>query len=118
MEISNLLGCAVYDKITKQHLAFSFVNSKEEYIRQNVEMLVASQKNLNDLQPKILCEYDVSTGVITPRNEEFGFDCYKMPATKAEALAPLGVDFAKDALEFEMWREERQKKLANKADRE
>lgn len=110
MELPELLGCVVYDKIIKQHLAFTFVNSKEEYIRSMVENLIQSQKNLNDLQPKIICKYDVTTGVITPMNEEFGFDCYKMPMTKAEALAPLGVDFANEALEFEQWKREKAEK--------
>lgn len=111
MNVPDLLGCVVYDKIMKQHLAFSFCNSKEEYIRNNVESFIASSRNLNDLQPKVICTYDVISGTITPLCEEFGFDCYKMPATKADALAPLGVDFAKDALEFQQWREEREKKL-------
>lgn len=34
-----------------------------------------------------------------------------MPMTKADALAPLGVDFAHEALEFQQWKEERNKKL-------
>lgn len=100
MELNNLLGCVVYDKVQKQHLNFQFVNCKEEYIRNNVETLIMACKNLNDLQPKIVCSYDVVTGVVNPMCEEFGFDCYKMPMTKADALAPLGVDFAKEALEF------------------
>lgn len=111
MNVPDLIGCVVYDKISKQHLAFSFCNSKEEYIRNNVESFIMSSKNLNDLTPKVICTYDVMEGKITPCNEEFSFDCYKMPATKADALAPLGVDFAKDALEFQQWKEEREKKL-------
>lgn len=111
MNIPDLLGCVVYDKISKQHLAFSFCNSKEEYIRNNVESFIQSCKNLNDLTPKVICTYDAENGVITPCNEIFTFDCYKMPMTKADALAPLGADFAKDALEFQQWKEEREKKL-------
>ena len=114
MEIPNLLGCVVFDKVSNQHLGFTFCNSKEEYIRNNVESFIRSSKNLNDLTPKIICEYNVITGEIIPKNEVFGFDCYKMPATKADALAPLGVDFAKDALEFQQWKEEREKKLREK----
>lgn len=114
MELNDLLGCVVYDKIEKQHLHFEFVNCKEEYIRNNVETFIQVCKNLNDLQPKIICKYNVATGVITPLCEEFSFDCYKMPMTKAEALAPLGVDFANEALEFEKWKKEN----AEKADKE
>lgn len=112
MNIPNLLGCVVYDKVTKQHLNFSFCNSKEEYIRSSVEQIIMTCKNLNDLQPKVICTYDVITGEITPTCEEFGFDVYKMPPTKADALAPLGVDFAHEALEFQRWKEERAKKLS------
>lgn len=111
MELPNLLGCVVYDKVSKQHLGFTFVNSKEEYIRSQVESFIQSCKNLNDLQPKVICTYDVISGVITPCNEEFGFDVYKMPMTKADALAPLGADFAHEALEFQQWKEERIKKI-------
>ena len=111
MEIDDLLGCCVYDSVTKQHLNFTFTNSKEEYIRSNVENLILGCKNLNDLQPKVICTYNVKTGVITPCCEEFSFDVYKMPMTKADALAPLGADFSKEALEFAQWREERIIKL-------
>ena len=114
MELNDLFGCVVYDKIEKQHLNFQFVNSKEEYIRNNVETLIQVCKNLNDLQPKIICSYNPMTGIITPKNEEFGFDCYKMPMTKADALAPLGVDFAREALEFEQWKKEKAEKADKK----
>lgn len=111
MNANLLIGCCLYDKVSKRHVAFTFVNSKEEYIRSMVESAIMQYKNLNDLTPKIVCEYDVVTGVVIPKNEVFGFDCYKMPATKADALAPLGVDFAKEALEFEQWKKERNEKI-------
>lgn len=114
MNTIKLFGCALYDKISKQHVAFTFCNSKEEYIRSTVESAILQYKNLNDLTPKILCEYDVISGEITPINEEFTFDCYKMPESKAEALAPLGVDFAREALEFEQWKKERADKAKEK----
>ena len=114
MELNDLLGCVVYDKVNKQHLNFQFVNTKEEYIRNNVESLIMACKNLNDLQPKVICSYDVVKGEVKPLNESFSFDCYKMPMTKADALAPLGADFSKEALEFAQWREERAKKLKEK----
>lgn len=102
--MAKLLCCVVYDKVKKSHFAFSFCNCKESYIRDNVEMMIQAHKNLNDLQPKIIGYYDPDSGVIEPHVEEFGFDCYKMPMTKADALAPLGVDFAREALEFEEWK--------------
>ena len=61
-----LLGCALYDKIKGKHVCFSFCNSKAEYIRSNVENAIFAYKNLNDLQPKIVCEYDLDTGEVTP----------------------------------------------------
>lgn len=114
MNTNELLGCCMYDKITDQHVAFTFVNTKEQYIRSTVESAIIQYKNLNDLQPKVVCSYDVVTGEVKPMCEEFGFDCYKMPETKADALAPLGVDFAKEALEFEQWKKERKEKLEKK----
>lgn len=108
-----LLICVLYDKISNQHVALSLVNSKAEYIRSSVESAISQYKNLNDLTPKVIGEYDMKCGVITPMCEEFSFSEYKMPATKADALAPLGVEFAKDALEFQQWREEKQKKENN-----
>lgn len=111
MNANILIGCCMYDKVTNQHVAFTFVNSKEEYIRNMTERAVNSYKNLNDLQPKIVCEYDIVSGKVTPKCENFGFDCYKIPLSKAEALAPLGVDFANEALEFEKWKKEKKEKL-------
>lgn len=107
----DLLICCLFDKTTNQHVALSIVNSKAEYIRSNVESAILAYKNLNDLQPKVIGTYNVESGVITPMCEEFPFSEYQMPATKAEALAPLGVDFAKEALEFEQWKKERADKL-------
>lgn len=98
--MDELLGIAMYDKIRSQYVAFTFCNSKAEYIRSNVESAIAIYKNLNDLVPTILCRYDPRTGEITPEKEVFEFSEYKMPMSKADALAPLGVDFAKEALEF------------------
>ena len=106
----NLLGIAMFDKIKKQYVAFTFCNSTAEYIRSNVESAIMVYKNLNDLQPTILCEYDVETGDIFPCKKEFGFDVYQMPPTKADALAPLGVDFAKEALEFEEYKKAKREK--------
>lgn len=105
-----LLICCMFDKTTNQHVALSIVNTKAEYIRSNVESAIMAYKNLNDLQPKVIGSYNVETGVINPLNEEFSFSEYKMPATKADALAPLGVDFSKEALEFEQWKKERAEK--------
>lgn len=110
MNSIKLLGCVLYDKISNQHVAFTFCNSKEEYIRSTVESAILQYKNLNDLTPKVICEYDVVSGEIIPKNEVFEFSCYKMPESKAEALAPLGVDFAREALEFEQWKKERTEK--------
>ena len=110
---SILIGCALFDKIKKQHVCFTFVNSKAEYIRSTVELAIQQYKNLNDLQPKILCSYDVETGEIIPLNEEFSFSEYQMPMSKADALAPLGVDFAREALEFEEYKKAKAEKLAN-----
>lgn len=107
-----LLICTMFDKTTKQHVALSLVNTKAEYIRSNVESAIMAYKNLNDLQPKVIGSYNVESGLITPLCEEFSFSEYQMPATKADALAPLGVDFAKEALEFEQWKKERAEKLS------
>lgn len=106
-----LLICVMRDKITNQHVALSLVNSKAEYIRSNVESAIMAYKNLNDLTPIIIGSYDVEKGVITPLHEEFSFSEYQMPMSKAESLAPLGVDFANEALEFEKWKKERDEKL-------
>ena len=111
-----LLICCMFDKVTNQHVALSIVNSKAEYIRSNVESAIMAYKNLNDLQPKIIGRYNVENGVITPANEEFSFSEYQMPATKADALAPLGIEFSKEALEFEQWKKERSEKF--KTDKE
>lgn len=107
--MAKLIGCVMFDKISNEHKAFTFCNSKEEYIRSMVELCVQQYKNLNDLQPVKICEYDTVSGDIVPCKERFSFDCYKMPLSKADALAPLGVDFAHEALEFEQWRAERNK---------
>ena len=105
-----LLGCALYDSCKKSYVAFSFTNSKAEYLRSTVEMAVQVYKNLNDLTPTILCQYDPETGKIIPEKTEFKFDEYKMPLSKADALAPLGVDFSKEAMEYEEWKKERKNK--------
>ena len=109
-----LIGCVLFDKISKKHVAFSFCNSKAEYLRSNVESAIMQYKNLNDLQPKVICKYNYVTGVITPMNEEFSFSEYKMPMSKAEALSPLGPEFTKDAIEYAEWKAEREKKLSKK----
>lgn len=106
----DLLGIAMYDKIRKEYVAFTFCNSKAEYIRSNVEAAIAVYKNLNDLQPTIICEYDNKTGKIKPCKKEFGFNEYKMPLSKADALAPLGVDFAKEALAYEEFKKSKKEK--------
>lgn len=111
--MSKLIGCVMFDKISNEHKAFTFCNSREEYIRSMVELCVQQYKNLNDLQPVQICTYDSVSGKIEPCYENFSFDCYQMPMSKADALAPLGVDFAREALEFEQWKKERQEKLAN-----
>lgn len=107
--MAKLLGCAMFDKITQEYKAFTFVNTKEEYIRSMVEICIQQYKNLNDLKPTIICDYDTSTGKVNSILKEFSFDCYKIPTSKVDALAPLGVDFANEALEFEKWRQERNK---------
>lgn len=109
-----LLGCALYDKCKKQYVAFTFCNSKAEYIRSVVEQAIQQYKNLNDLTPTILCQYDPDTGEIMPEKTEFKFSEYQMPASKADALAPLGVEFSKEALEYEQWKKERKEKLERK----
>lgn len=109
--MAKLLGIAMYDKINSTFVAFTFANTKAEYIRSNVQSAISVYKNLNDLKPTILCEYDSDSGEITPCKKEFEFSEYKMPMSKADALAPLGVDFAKEALEFEQWKKEREEKL-------
>lgn len=114
--MAKLLGVALFDKINSNYVAFTFCNTKAEYIRSNVESAIQVYKNLNDLTPTVLCSYDSETGEIIPCKEEFKFDEYKMPMTKADALAPLGVDFAHEALEFQQWKEERAKKLSNKGE--
>lgn len=106
----DLLGCAMYDSVRKSYVAFTFCNSKAEYIRSNVESAISVYKNLNDLTPTILCEYNPETGKIKPCKKEFGFDEYKMPMSKADALAPLGVEFAKEALEYEKFKESKKSK--------
>lgn len=107
-----LLGCALYDNAKKQHVAFTFCNTKAEYLRSTVEAAIMQYKNLNDLTPVILCTYDPETGDIVPEYTKFKFDEYKMPASKADALAPLGVDFSKEALEYAQWKKERTEKDA------
>lgn len=108
--MANLLGIAVYDKVTNQHACFQFCNSKAEFLRCNVESLILACKNLNDLQPRVLCEYDSVTGEIIPKTEDFSFSEYKMPLSKADALAPLGVDFSKEALEYAEFKKSRENK--------
>ena len=111
--MEELLGIAMCDKVQGRHVAFTFCNSKAEYIRSMVEVAIQQYKNLNDLQPVVLCRYDVVSGEIKPFYETFGFDEYRMPMSKADALAPLGVDFAKEALEyaeFKKHKEELEKK--------
>ena len=98
--MAKLLGCAVYDNVTSQFYCFQFVNSKAEYLRTNVESFIMGLKNLNDLTPFILCSYDSESGEIVPCKESFKFDEYQMPLSKADALAPLGAQFSKDALEY------------------
>lgn len=114
MNENELLGCCLYDKIKGQHVAFSFANSKAEYIRSTVESAIQVYKNLNDLQPKVICKYNFVKGEITPTNEVFEFSEYKMPISRAEALAPLGPEFTKDAAEYAIWKAERDKKLNEK----
>lgn len=104
-----LLGIAMYDNVRKSYVAFTFCNSKAEYIRSNVESAIQIYKNLNDLTPTVLCTYNPDNGKIKPCKEVFGFDVYKMPMSKADALAPLGVDFAKEALEFEKFKSSQNK---------
>lgn len=108
-----LLGIAVFDKVRNQFLNFTFCNSKAEYIRQNVENIIVGCKNLNDVTPYLICEYNIKTGDIKPIKESFSWSEYSMPMSKAEALAPLGVDFAREALEYETWKKEKLEKSKN-----
>lgn len=101
---SNLLGCAVYDKIREQFMYLSFVNSVEEYIRSNVENVIQACKNLNDVDVYVLCEYDIDNGDFIPCKVRHDWSEYKMPLSKADALAPLGVEFAKEALDYEAFK--------------
>lgn len=116
--MSKLLGIAMYDKIRGMYCSFTFCENKALYIRNNVESAIAQCKNLNDLTPTVLCEYDVNTGEIIPHKEEFSFSEYKMPTTRADALAPLGVDFAHEALEFQEYREWKKKQEEEKSSKE
>lgn len=107
---SKLIGCAAYDTVRKQFCMFTFSNSVQEYIRNTVENVIFSCKNLNDVKLYKLCEYDVETGDITPCKEEHSWSEYKMPMSKADALSPLGVDFAQEALEYEEFKRSRKNK--------
>lgn len=90
----NLYG--VFDNISKKYVCVGLAENHQSFIRSVVCGLV-SQYPLKDLVVRKLFS-DVST--LAPESS-YNWSDYKMPETRAEALAPLGSDVvgAVDAFE-------------------